>query len=53
MRKKMYLVKYEVFATSLKQALTSKERSVYEVSLTDEKSWKPLKNKDIGLNKKK
>lgn len=52
MRQKLFLVKREVVATSIKQAL-SKQGTVYEVVLADEKSWPEqiLKNK-LGFNKK-
>lgn len=38
MRQKLYLVKREVIATSIKSAL-SKQGVIYEVVLADEKSW--------------
>ena len=50
MRLKLYLVKREVVATSLKKALENKG-IVYEVCLADEKSW-PENKKKIGFKKK-
>lgn len=50
MRKKLYLVKYEVVATSLKRALDSKGH-VYEVVLAEEKSWPEESKKRVGFKK--
>ena len=47
MRKKLYLLKYEVIATSIKQAMKSKG-TLYEVTLTEEKSW-PIESKNTGF----
>ena len=44
-KKKMYLVKYEVIASTVKEALRKKGQ-VYEVSLADEKNW-PEENKPM------
>lgn len=46
--KKMYLVKREVIATSVKAALTAPGH-VYEISLADEKNWPIPKKKPIKL----
>jgi len=49
--KKLYLVKREVIATNLKQALTA-PGTVYEVSLSEEKNWpQPKKTKPLGFKK--
>lgn len=48
--KKLYLIKREVEATSLKQALVKSE-VVYEIQLADEKLW-PSSKKKLGFDKK-
>lgn len=52
MRQKLFLVKREVVATSIKQAL-SKQGNVYEIVLADEKNWPEEKKKQIKGFKKK
>jgi hypothetical protein len=56
MRKKLFLVKYEVIATTMEHAIkTARKGSIYEISLADEKSW-PVEKKELGFkdkNKKK
>ncbi len=49
--KKLYFVKREVIASSLKQALTAKG-SVYEVVLAAENQWPQNKQKAPGFNDK-
>lgn len=52
MRNKLYLVKYEVIATSIKRALQTRG-IVYEVSCTDKKEWPEEKTKKkVGFDKK-
>ena len=52
MRKKLYLVKYEVIATSIERAIKTRGR-IYEISEADEKMW-PVEPKKVGfINKKK
>jgi hypothetical protein len=46
--KKLYLVKREVIATSIKNTLTTKG-VVYEVQITDEKMWPDNKKKELGF----
>lgn len=48
-KKKMYLVKREVIATTVEKALKAKGH-VYEVTLADEKSWPQEKTKKLGFN---
>lgn len=50
-RQKMYLVKREVIATSVKAALTASGH-VYEIALADEKNWPLQKTKLTGFKKK-
>lgn len=50
MQKKLYLVKREVLASSIEQALKSKGK-VYEVSLADDSEIKK-ENKKIGFSNK-
>lgn len=45
----MYLVKYEVIATSLKRAMRTKG-VVYEVVVAEEKFW-PEEKKKVGFKK--
>jgi len=52
MRQKLYLVKREVVANSIKEALT-RPGHIYEVVLADEKNWPELKKKNIGFKKQK
>ncbi len=52
MRKKMYIVKYEVIATSIKRAIKTRG-IIYEVSVAEEKFWPPLKDKKTGFKPKK
>ena len=53
MKQKLYLVKREVVATSLKSALT-RPGHVYEIVLADEKNWPEQKKKNkLGFSKKK
>lgn len=47
----MYLVKYEVIATSMKQAMT-KRGHLYEISLASKSEWPEDKPKKVGFNKK-
>lgn len=51
MRKKLFLVKREVIASSLKKALEGKG-IVYEVVVTEEKNWPEVKKK-LGFKNKK
>lgn len=51
MKKKMYLVKREVIATSIEKAIHGKG-IIYEVTLADEKSWPDEKKKAVGFRKK-
>lgn len=46
MRPKMYLVKREVIATSIKNAL-SQRGNIYEIVLADEKNWPEQKKKKV------
>ncbi len=50
--KKMYLVKREVIATSVEQAIRSKGR-VYCVELAEEKDWGIKPKKPLGFIPKK
>ena len=52
MRKKLYLVKREVIATSIERAVYSKG-VVYEVVCTEEKNWPEEKKKLAGFKKLK
>lgn len=49
--KKLYLVKREVIATSIKKAMTNKGH-IYEISLAEEKNW-PQEKKQVGFRSKK
>ncbi len=52
MRKKLYLVKREVIATTLKAALKT-QGHVYEIVLADEKLWPDQPKPKTGFNQKK
>lgn len=49
-RKKVYFVKREAIARTLKEAMT-KPGSIYEIQLAEEKLW-PEEKKNIGFTKK-
>jgi len=51
MSKKMYIVKREVIASSVKEALTAKGH-VYEITIAEDK-YQPLTYKPIGFTKSK
>jgi len=51
MRRKLYLVKREVIATSMENALKARGR-IYEVIMTKEKNW-PVDNKKVGFDNRK
>jgi len=46
MKKKMYLVKYEVLARNMLEALKIGKGTVYEISLVDEKA-QPVEEKKV------
>lgn len=50
--KKLYLVKREVLATSIKNAMTAKG-IIYEIQTVDDKSQPSLEKKQIGFKKNK
>lgn len=52
MRKKLYLVKYEVIATTAKKALETRG-IVCEVILAEEKNWPEITPKKLGFKNKK
>lgn len=49
--KKLYLVKREVIATSIQQAMREKG-TIYEIVVTDKKDWPEPPTKIKGFNKK-
>lgn len=51
MRKKLYLVKREVVATNIRQAMIAKG-IIYEIVVTEQKDWPEIKNKKLGFKKK-
>lgn len=52
MRQKLYIVKYEVKATSLRRALNTRGE-LCEIFCTDKKEWPEEKTKETGFKLKK
>ena len=51
MRKKLFLVKHEVVAKTVQEALRIGKGTVYEVVLAEEKSWPEDEKKVEGFTK--